>query len=323
MRINRLNDIGLRNVQYSTPLPDFSVGPNARINILATYGLPFLQEDIFMRDQQRAVENLAITESNHGDISVYMHHSGLYFVRKRFGSKRKYTPDVLRGLVEDYHTHVGDLRRVGIEHISENYNFQFSSDASLKQIEVDQLFFPYGTGLDWLRENRNVPQITERIIEDFLKPILQFTDPRQPNPFVSMAYIDSTLKNFAVLPEGDSVRLYYFDFFVPRVRVNDGSLKSYPGYQLDLVDDTEIEYRYFTKPGILHNFLKRNFHYFFSDGVNNQERQDAWNSFKDTSENLLKPYFDIYFPNMSIEDIIALTFKKGIEMFAESTRRGS
>lgn len=179
------------------------------------------------------------------------------------------------------------------------------------------MFLPYGTALDWTKQGNKVVEITNILINNHLLPLLTYPDEKSKNHTNTLAYMDPTLKNFAPLSIGNRFELYYFDFFIPRIRDDDGKLKKYPGFQLDLVEDKEIEYRFFTKPGIIHNYFRRNYHYFFSDGVVTTERFYAWLTFVQISQQLLTPFIEEYFPGKSVESLVKTDFSEFIPIFVQ------
>jgi hypothetical protein len=104
--------------------------------------------------------------------------------------------------------------------------------------------------------------VAKLLIRQFLQPLLEFDHPSLGenifgNPFdedASYSWFGCTLQNFAAFEDGRNLRLVYFDFFLPHLRNKDGTLKRYEdNYR---TSGTEIhEYRYCTKPGIIHNFF--------------------------------------------------------------------
>ena len=187
----------------------------------------------------------------------------LLMATKSYGTLRPFTLETGRHVLADYHQAYDDFLTLGIRAVAHSFDIALQKPSQgHPTITLQQLFFPLGTAEDYFMGNdvRYTQAILRQIITSVLLPILQANSKRPAmQDWESIVAIDSGVNNFAILPayNTDNLKVFYFDFFVPRVRLADGNVKTYWGQVLHKISEAEARYRFFTKPGILHNFLRK------------------------------------------------------------------
>lgn len=183
-----------------------------------------------------------------------------YLITKRYGSIRSLPAKLGPALASDYIVANHALLQLGIRALAKNYNLNLTVDhRGQSLISVQQLFFPFGTLDDALRRGDSVAFPALRTaIREILKPILIAEAPPNSNWMVSVG-LDTSLSNFLVVPpiRGAEPKVFYADFFVPRLRLPNGLVQTYPDVQLHNISEFEAQYCFLTKPGILHSFVTK------------------------------------------------------------------
>jgi len=236
----------------------------------------------------------------------------LLYVKKYFGLDIPYPATEASSLLYDSFVYADQLRGLGVNHVVRNYEPAIKVDETTQtaSFSVDQLYLPYGTVLDWLRNNTGVEEVTRTLITDCLVPVLNqphVAGLKETDAFVSF---DTSLNNFIYIPGSG---IFCFDFFPPRLRTEDRKVKSYGeevDKRLDKEDPEEVYYRRFTRPGMIHNFLKRAYDRILGkdNAIDpslgdealekvNLERLIVWGMFCQIADELLGPYLQRYFPD--------------------------
>jgi|SRR3989344_639245 len=178
------------------------------------------------------------------------------FLKKSFGLKREIPSVVLRQLAKDYFRHAQSLHYLGMGPLVKNYRLQVNLDDPRPTMSVEQLFFPFGTARQWLGSPNTLRVLSTELFCSYLLPLIRNTRPEGLAD--SRVFVDLSFKNLAVVPVGaQTLKLYYFDFFPPRVRNKSGEIEG-AGYEdLHIRAPSEIEYRFFNLIGIVHNVLNK------------------------------------------------------------------
>lgn len=246
--------------------------------------------------KQQATSLLA-NAAVHADIKIVTDGTtGIQFVEKTFGRKREVPGSYVSELAADYETMFTDYERIGIDHLASNYNLQTTFQGENAELTVEQLYFPEGTALDWMIKGDRIPEVINSIATNCLIPVLSATDDRIYDD-QSWVFLDASLKNFAVLDDDEEIKTFYLDFWVPRVRNESGEIKTYPDFHPHKISEDEIRQRFFSKRGILQNFIRKS----VSD-LN--DHQDSLTDFKRAISTELKVQLDTFFPGMTLDDIV-------------------
>lgn len=198
----------------------------------------------------------------HAEVRVQVE-GDLLMAAKSYGTIRPFDLETGRHVLADYQQSLNDFLKLGIRAVAHSFDVALQKpDQGHPTITLRQLFFPLGTAEDYLMgsDARYTQAILREIITQVLLPILHAKTQRPAMlDWESVVAIDSGANNFAILPayNTDNLKVFYFDFFVPRVRLADGNVKTYWGQVLHKISEAEARYRFFTKPGILHNFLRK------------------------------------------------------------------
>lgn len=272
--------------------------------VLFDHGLGAFRPDEFIGEQEKALTKYIPYPAHNAKITIAQEDSlGLLFVRKTFGEgERKIPFQIAGGLCDDYALHERRLRDLGIR-IAENYRLKIQRNGEYGTITVDQLFFPHGTLTDRLREGVNIERVITSSIRDTLIPVLACQKAGISDD-ESWVFLDSAPKNIApVIKPDQEISVFYFDFFVPRVRNLDGSIKTYNNFNFHIRPEKEMRDRFFTKPGIINNFLQKA----YIDLIN---LPDIWKIFSLVSFGEVQFYVEEYFPNKDIIDIAKTKYSR-------------
>jgi len=267
-------------------------------DILATHGILCPIECFICKQHEHLMEiNMAV----HADIIVITDPtSGVQFVEKTFGRKREIPRSYAIELAADYETMFTDYDRIGIDYLALNYNIQTTLQGENAELTVEQLYFPEGTALDWTVKGDRIPEVISSIATNCLIPALCATDARIPDDQIWI-FLDASLKNFAVLDDEDEIKTFYLDFWVPRVRDESGEIKTYPDFHPHKISEDEVRQRFFSKKGILQNFIRKS----YSD-LNNHH--DSLTSFKRAMSIELEVQLETFFRGMTLDEIAASEF---------------
>lgn len=176
------------------------------------------------------------------------------FLKKSYGLKRQIPGNILGQLAKDYFRHVRCLGNLGLGPLVKNYRLQVNLKGPRPTMSVEQLFFPFGTARQWLESPNAVQILSSGLFCNYLLPLIKNTVPERS--IDSPAFVDLTFKNFAVVPiNSKTLKLFYLDFFPPRVRNKSGEIKELGYSELHIRSPREIEYRFFNLIGIVHNLL--------------------------------------------------------------------
>lgn len=227
---------------------------------LGLHGLEAIHPLAFIAKQQEAQHHFSPHFAHHAQVDILEQPDGLLLIRKTFGAGSRPIPFNIAGeLGDDYLLHVARLKKVGIR-VAENYGLSVKNNDGYGVITVHQLLFPNGTILDQLRKPQVLPsdqgEMIRQTVCDTLTPVLRFQH-QSIREDESWVFLDNAPKNVAPVqtPAGETV-VFYFDFFVPRVRNPDGRVKVYP-IQLHTRSEAEMQKRFFAHRGIVHNFLRK------------------------------------------------------------------
>src|SRR5258708_6792472 len=274
-------------------------------DVLAQHCLTELHPDGFISSQQRGHQRFPSHQAHHASIeTVKDERSGLLMVRKTFGSGVRRIPFNVAGeLADDYRLHAARLRQIGVR-VAQDYSLAVIRHGDDGIIETHQLLFPQGTLLDWLKEpfEERVRETALRsTIRDTVTPVLKNNHPTL-KPWESWVFSDSAPKNVAPLETNSGVMVFYFDLFVPRVRNKDGSVKRYD-VELHTRPEEEMQERFFTKYGIIHNFISK---------MKNDlgDHIDPQRGDMDVVQRELAPFINQFFPGLSLEQIAKLQIGK-------------
>lgn len=201
-------------------------------------------------------------QGTHAEVSV-VPAGDLLMASKCYGVIRPFNFETGKHVLDDYKQAFDDCLKLGVRAVAHSFDIEIQkSSQGHSIITLKQLFFPFGTAQDYFKgdDSRYNQAILREMVRTMLMPILQATARRPAmQEWESVVAIDSGASNFAVLPahNTENLKVIYFDFFVPRVRLADGNVKTYWGQVLHKISEAEARYRFFTKPGILHNFLRK------------------------------------------------------------------
>ena len=177
-----------------------------------------------------------------------------FFLKKSFGLKRQIPSAVLRQLALDYFRHIRSLRSLGLGPLVKNYRLKVRLDCPHPTMSVEQLFFPFGTARQWLDSPNAVRMLSSELFRNYLLPLIRNAGSERLTD--SPAFVDLSFKNLAVVPiNSQTLRLYYFDFFPPRIRNKLGKIKEFGYTDLHIRSPREVAYRFFNLIGIVHNVL--------------------------------------------------------------------
>lgn len=283
--------------------------------ILSANGIQFSEKEIFVHAQEIAAHNFQGSDKLPQTFTLHKTKSGIFFIKKIFLINRRHESIRVSELMARYQIHLESLRRANVSQLAQNYRVSLTENNDISALVVEQLFFPNGTALDWVRQNFCVGNIVEEIVVNHILPILSYPSPTTvlTDGITSM---DTKLSNFAVVPTAKArVKVFYFDFFPPRIRDDDGNYKTVLSPILDPVEQKSAEYRFLTKPGIIHNFIRRGYYYLFSDGEATLDKLHAWEEFKQVANYLLAEYIDLYFPGKSVQELSGVDFCEYIDYF--------
>ncbi len=194
-------------------------------------------------------------QSVHSVLEITSHRNHrAFFLMKSFGLKRHIPSTVLGQLAKDYFKHIRCLRKLGLGPLVKNYRLRARLDDPRPTMSVEQLFFPFGTARQWLESSNSVRILSSALFRNYLLPLIR--DTNFGRSVDSPVFIDLSFKNFAVVPiNSQTLKLYYFDFFPPRVRNKSGEIKDLGYPDIHIRPAREIEYRFFNLIGIVHNVL--------------------------------------------------------------------
>jgi hypothetical protein len=275
--------------------------------VLNDHGFSNLNPEMFSQRQLYGGLEYGIHMAHHAKVEITQDESsGLFYVKKTFGERERKIPFRVAGeLADDYVVHAKRLKEIGVS-VAGNYGLRVRNDDGLGVITVHQLLFPEGTLLDWFtdssRSKEQVADATRASIRDALVPVLGFGSDVVSDP-QSWVFTDSAPKNVAPVQDGEKLRAFYFDFFVPRVRNSNGEIKAYPGYELHTRPEEDMQKRFFTKNGILNSFLAKA----HSDLI---DIPTLWDTFSAVSSQELNPYLDKYFPNKTVDEVAGMNFRQ-------------
>lgn len=207
--------------------------------------------------------------------------------------KAQPSPDreLLEHVKDDLAVHIADLRRGGMKHLVSVYDPRVEPQVDGHALVFEQVLFPFGSTLDWMRRDRHVEEVTRSLIEHQTLPLQRFTDPRTNDPAIATASLDNNLKNFIVaVDEGGEIKTLYCDFTPPRViDPSTGRMKEYVDPQtqrrvkFDLESHEQSEAKRFLKDMQIANFVIRNVGYILDtridDGTSLAERQHSVETF--------------------------------------------
>ena len=224
-----------------------------------------------------------------------------YFIRKKFWKKKNYPDWIMQDLYIDYIKYVKDLDELWLR-TAENYNLTQSNSI----ISVEQFLFPEGTALDNLsdiEDNDILDKIISDIIISFLIPILEKSS-IMLNNIESSVFFDASLKNFAILTGKNwEIKNYYIDFFIPRIREDNWKIKEYK-WNLHKHNSDIIEYRFFFKPWIINNFIRKT----YLDLKKIWAKKDFINHFLEICDKLLEKYLVSFFKDKKSIDLAKTDF---------------
>lgn len=284
--------------EFSFPNPE---------GVLSDHGFSNLNPETFSKRQLHGGLEYGMHIAHHAKVEVVQdEESGLFYVKKTFGERERKIPFRIAGeLADDYIVHARRLKDLGVS-IAGNYGLNVRNDEGLGIITVHQLLFPEGTLLDWFADpNRSVGEVedaTRASIREALIPILGFDNDVVSDP-QSWVFADNAPKNVAPVQEGEKLRAFYFDFFVPRVRCSNGEIKVYPGFDLHTRPEEDMQKRFFTKSGILNSFLSKA----KQDLI---DAQTLWDTVSAVSDQELNPYLDKYFPGKTVNEVADMNFRQ-------------
>lgn len=233
------------------------------------------------------------------------------FIRKTYGLRRAIPQIVLTQLADDYSIHVSRISSVGLGPLVKNYRIVTAIDSDNPTMSVEQLFFPFGTAVQWMTNVKAVRSISAVLFRDHLLPLLK--KGLRIGSLDCPVCVDLAFKNFAVVPVGSKIhRLYYFDFFPPRIRERSGVIKDlgYPG--LHIRSEAEIEYRFFNFVGIVHNVLAKS--------LIDLTDESLKSSFVHEAERWLDPVLRARF-GVSISSLVEMDFTAAMDRFILKNRR--
>jgi len=228
--------------------------------VLFSNKIPISTMGIFLQKQRESSPGPYEVESGQSVHSVLeiisrRGHKAL-FLKKSFGLKREISSVVLLQLAKDYFKHAQSLDYLGLGPLVKNYRLRVNLDDPRPTMSVEQLFFPFGTARQWLENPNTLRVLSAELFCSYLVPLI-----RNANPEGSAdcpAFVDLSFKNLAVVPvDSHTLKLHYFDFFPPRIRMGTGAIDD-RGYQnFHIRTPMEIEYRFFNLIGIVHNVLNK------------------------------------------------------------------
>lgn len=270
------------------------------LSILTDHNLEFINVNDFIHKQQVAATQFKPNNSKHAIVTIAEDlSSGLLFVKKTFGLKNQIPFHVAKELTNDYLTHQARLQELGIK-VAPSYEMSLSRIGEFGLITTYQLFFPEGTLAKLMCDSNQTDEILTKqlcqTMQDTLIPVLIHND-RKIKDSESFVFLDSAPNNVAPFMMRDRCVVFYFDLFVPRIRNEDGSVKEYTNFNPHIRSEAEMRKRFFTKAGILQNFLVKG----KRDLVG---KEHAWNQFLLIVKQELDPHIQKYFPGMSINEII-------------------
>jgi len=231
-----------------------------------------------------------------------------YLIKKSFWEKKDYPDWIMSELSNDYKIYYYDLINLGLK-IAENYNLNYD----WKTITVEQFLFPDWTALDNIELTKDIKvmkSIISDIVRSFLIPIFENIDEKLRDTD-SKVFFDASLKNFAILKwDSWEYRNYYIDLFVPRIRNTNWKIKEYR-WNLHKHPSDIINYRFFSKPGILHNFIRKTYQDLVKIGVDSQ----LLSEYIKLCGDLLWKYIKKYFWNIWSLDIVNKDFNISINEY--------
>lgn len=272
------------------------------MSILLDHGLESVPVNDFIHRQNIAVSEFQPNNSKHAIVTLVKDlSSGLLFVKKIFGLRKKIPYNVAKELAVDYLIHQTRLQNIGIK-VAPSYEITLSRIGDFCLISLYQLFFPEKTLSETILDSKITSEMFNEVIKssirDTVLPCLKYSY-QNIDESESFIFLDSAPRNVAPLNVLGSYCVFYFDLFVPRIRNEDGMVKKYKGFNPHIRSEEEMVKRFFTKAGILQNFLvkmKRELIY----------EEYIWKEFSIIAEQELDQYIKRYFPNMTINEITEL-----------------
>lgn len=276
-------------------------------SIFIDHGLQGIDPKLFTDQQRKSSRMFRPHFAYHATIDLVEHpDTELLLARKRFGlGERKIPYSVALELANDYRIHQNRLTEVGVR-TALSYALSVEEVGNFGIITAYQLFFPENTLSDWMT-NPNIPTVNvsravEATLEDTLIPILDHSQ-KGLAPDQSWVFSDGAPKNVAPISIDGNTRTFYVDLFVPRVRNHDGTVKEYPNYNPHIRTEKEMRRRFFTKPGVLHNFVSK-------ARIDLKGDDLGWSLFAEVAQNRLHPYLNQYFSGQSLDEIANIRYGK-------------
>jgi hypothetical protein len=259
----------------------------------------------FVAEQEQALSSFSIHMAHHANIAIVRHaESGLYFVKKTYGEKKLLPSDIAAGLMADYQVHEDRLRRVGVR-TAHTYNFVLTPHPGGEHalLTCYQLFLPHGTVSDWVTNDAlhddQIEAIVRAMILQTVLPVLEYTAyGALMHDDTSMIFHDAAPKNVAPLRTEHGLSVFYFDMFVPRIRMEGGEPKTYGDFPLHKRTEAEMRERFFQKKGIVLNVIKK-----MRDECGKDSR--AWAIFRRVvqEDRMLGDYLERYFPGKTVDQV--------------------